>query len=74
MAETCETTCNTPVIGDVAGRVWRCLEQNGPMPTARLVRQVGARTEMVQRAVGWLAREDKIDFVTDGGKEALRLK
>jgi hypothetical protein len=47
-------------IGETAGTVWRTLEANGPMSVAKLLKAVGGNKDLVQQAIGWLAREDKI--------------
>src|SRR5262245_21051736 len=52
-------------IGHVAGEVWAALEK-GEQSIAGLKKAVGAPADMVLAAVGWLAREDKIEFRTNG--------
>ena len=47
-------------IGDLAGEVWRTLDQGGPMSAAKLAKEIDAPRDLVMQAVGWLAREDKI--------------
>ena len=47
-------------IGETAGVVWNVLHSEGPMSVAKLVRPVGAPRDLVQQAVGWLAREEKV--------------
>jgi hypothetical protein len=42
--------------------VWRALTDHGPMSLTRLVKAVDAPRDVVMQAVGWLAREDKIDL------------
>lgn len=49
-------------IGNVAGEIWRILDEKGPLTLARLAREVEAPRDVVMQAVGWLAREDKIDI------------
>ena len=49
-------------IGDVAGLVWRTLAAQGPLSYAKLVKATGASRDAVMQAVGWLAREDKLEF------------
>jgi hypothetical protein len=50
------------VIGDVAGAVWRALDDRGPLSTAKLLKEVEAPRDLVMQALGWLAREDKISI------------
>jgi len=49
-------------IGATAGEIWRCLNDNGPMSLAKLTKQVGVPRDSVMQAVGWLAREDKVEI------------
>ena len=49
-------------IGETAGQVWRCLRDNGPMSLAKLTKQMDAPRDSVMQAVGWLAREDKVEI------------
>jgi len=62
------------VIGETARKVWAYLNKNGEVVTTRLMREVGAPRDMTQRAVGWLAREDKVAIETVDGAERIRLK
>jgi hypothetical protein len=50
-------------IGDTAGTIWHSLDDNGPMSLAKLFERVGGNRDVVMQAVGWLAREGKIDIV-----------
>jgi hypothetical protein len=49
-------------IGETAGAVWHALNENGSLSLAKLVEHVGGNRDVVMQAVGWLAREDKIDI------------
>jgi len=48
-------------IGETAGSVWRALDEHGSLSLAKLVEHVGGNRDVVMQAVGWLAREGKID-------------
>jgi hypothetical protein len=50
-------------IGDTAGTAWRALADHGPMSLAKLVERVGGNRDVLMQAVGWLAREDKVDII-----------
>ena len=54
-------TCNEQ-IGEAAGQVWHCLEENGQMSFAKLTKTVDLSRDVVMLAVGWLAREDKVEI------------
>jgi DNA-binding GntR family transcriptional regulator len=49
-------------IGETAGSIWRELDENGPLSLAKLVERVGGNRDVVMQAVGWLAREGKIEI------------
>jgi Winged helix-turn-helix domain (DUF2582) len=52
-------------IGKVAGSVWHILEAKGEMTLTKLKKEVGATGPVVDWAIGWLAREDKIDVTLE---------
>ncbi len=45
---------------DVVGRTWRALGAQGEVSSARLARVLREDPAMVNLALGWLAREDKV--------------
>ena len=49
-------------IGETAGAVWHALDEGGSLSLAKLVERVGGNRDVVMQAVGWLAREGKIDI------------
>lgn len=61
-------------IGEVAGKVWNHLSVGGGVRMSELPRHVNEPRDMVQRAIGWLAREDKIVVESTGTNELVRLK
>jgi hypothetical protein len=60
--ETLTMSSGVQQIGETAGAVWHALNENGSLSLAKLVEQVGGNRDVVMQAVGWLAREDKIDI------------
>ena len=61
MATVSPVWCVTQV-GETAGVIWRLLDACGPMSISRLVKETDAPRDLVMQALGWLAREEKIDF------------
>jgi hypothetical protein len=55
----------TEQIGITAGEIWKVLAADGGLSLTKLVKQVGAPRDLVMQAVGWLARENKIQIVED---------
>ena len=58
-------------IGETAGMVWNFLQSNGDCSLSALEKGVEAPRSMVSMAVGWLAREGKIEVKDD--KRAVRI-
>ena len=58
-------------IGRVAGGIWQVLEAKGEMTLAKLKKEVGTAGPVFDWAIGWLAREDKIDLTKE--KRAFRV-
>jgi hypothetical protein len=61
-------------IGETAGQVWRLLERDGPQTLAQIKKKVDAKGDLVSYALGWLAREDKIEFAPDKKTYRVQLK
>jgi DNA-binding GntR family transcriptional regulator len=61
-------------IGETAGVVWSVLSENGPLSMAKLVKTVGVPRDVVMQALGWLAREDKIQIEEDGRTRVVSLR
>jgi hypothetical protein len=49
---------------EAAGKTWRFLGQNGETNVAQLSKSLQEKPEVIMQAVGWLAREDKINYST----------
>lgn len=61
-------------IGHVAGEVWRLLDQGGPQTLAQLKKKLNGGSELLEFAVGWLAREDKLEILKDKKSTLVKLK
>ncbi len=62
-------------IGQAAGVLWRALEGSTSWTTATQLRnRMGLSNDMLQRALGWLAREGKIQFEVSGKVVKVMLK
>ncbi len=61
-------------IGDAAGKVWQFLDTNGPSSVTKITTETGLSKNDIQRAIGWLAKEDKLDVELKGRIETLFLK
>jgi hypothetical protein len=52
----------TAQVGEAAGKVWHTLKEDGELSTAQLKKKTGADDKTLWMALGWLAREDKLNF------------
>ena len=59
---------------ETAGKVWQALSSVGPQTLAQLKKRVNGSGELVSFALGWLAREDKIEIIPEKKSFRVRLK
>jgi hypothetical protein len=55
-------------IGTTAGHLWRYLSDHGPTPVTQLTKELEQPRDVVLQAIGWLAREGKVDYMPGKGK------
>ncbi len=60
-------------IGEMAGSVWRILGEKETVEVSRLPRILKDKGEVVYQALGWLAREGKVEFHKKEGKTFVSL-
>lgn len=61
-------------VGEMAGKVWNLLNDRGPQTLAQLKKSLDGAGELVGFAVGWLAREDKVEIRVEKKSFRLQLK
>jgi hypothetical protein len=61
-------------IGETAGALWQYLTDNGECSLVTIKKEIHAPAELIFAAVGWLAREEKLDFTVSGKTVKLSLK
>jgi hypothetical protein len=61
-------------IGETAGVLWKVLSENGPLDLTKLIKAVGEPRDAVMQAIGWLAREDKLNIEENGRKRVFSLR
>ena len=49
-------------VGETAGKIWHLLNNDGPQTVAQLKRKLDGSGELLNFALGWLAREDKVSI------------
>jgi len=61
-------------IGELAGHVWKFLDEEGSCSFSAITKAVDGPRSKVSMAVGWLAREDKLEFTQEGRGTKIGLK
>ena len=49
-------------IGEAAGKVWQALHTGGPMGKEQIRKATRLSSDLLNHAIGWLARESKLTF------------
>ena len=49
-----------------AGKVWQTLGEQGAIAIPQLAKTIKEKEDIVNQAIGWLAREDKIKYISKG--------
>ena len=61
-------------VGETAGQVWKLLASEGPQSAAQLKKKLKSDGELLSMALGWLAREDKIELLNEKKNILVQLK
>jgi hypothetical protein len=61
-------------IGHVAGDVWQLLDKDGGQSLPAIKKAIDAPGDIVLAAIGWLAREDKLNFSKSGRSLTVSLR
>lgn len=61
-------------IGTVAGEIWQLLKERGELSVSGVVAEINASQSIAYMGLGWLAREDKLEFVKKSRGVYVRLK
>ena len=60
-------------VGNVAGQLWQLLQDKQEANVASLPRMLKEKSPVVYQALGWLAREDKLVYRSEGEKTFVSL-
>lgn len=61
-------------IGEAAGRIWEHLDVEGNSTVAKLRKELDLDAFSVNAAIGWLAREEKVELTKKGNSVSVALK
>ena len=74
MATAIRTSCLSE-IGETAGKLWHVLDLKGPQTLTKLLKEVDdVPRDVVMQAIGWLAREDKLEIEEEGRTRVVSLR
>lgn len=62
------------IIGNAAGDIWQYLDKNGKTTVAKMTKELKLEEKVIQRAIGWLAQENKITLEIIDRAETISLK
>ena len=60
-------------IGQIAGKIWQILGERGQVNITQVPRILNEKNTFVYQSLGWLARENKIQYTTKSGKTYVSL-
>jgi Mn-dependent DtxR family transcriptional regulator len=60
-------------IGETAGKIWEILKKKNEVNIAQLPRLLNKKSAVVYQGLGWLAREDKVEYQKKAGKTLVSL-
>jgi hypothetical protein len=60
-------------IGEIAGRIWRTLGEKEKVRVSQLPGILKMKSDIVYQALGWLARENKINYNVKGSQTYVSL-
>ena len=73
-ASPAATTLGNHQIGETAGVVWFYLNEEGEASLATIKKDLSVSVDLLLAAVGWLAREEKLEFAVSGKTVKISLK
>jgi len=59
--------------GNAAGVIWKFLNDNGPSSANKISTETGLSKNDLQRGIGWLTCEGKLNFEVKGRTETISL-
>ncbi len=59
---------------ETAGRIWEYLNEKGEVTTRKMNKDLGLDDNFTSMGLGWLAREDKVNFEKRGSYTKISLR
>jgi hypothetical protein len=60
-------------IGETSGKIWKILQKRDEVAISQLPGIINEKAAIINQALGWLAREDKIEYRTQANKTFISL-
>lgn len=60
-------------IGEVAGNIYNALNENEELPISQISKMIDAKDTVTYQGLGWLAREGKLCYRTEGRRTFVSL-
>ncbi len=61
-------------VGETAGKVWHLLNDQGPLTVTQIRKKLNGSADLLNFAIGWLAREDKVEIQAEKKSLKVQLK
>lgn len=61
------------MIGTAAGKIWEALSQKESATISQIPKLISEKDSLAYQALGWLAREGKVEYRTQGNKTYVSL-
>ena len=61
-------------IVEAAGKIWNYLNENGEVTTKKLQRDLDLNDNFINMGLGWLYREDKVNYSKKGSYTKVSLR
>lgn len=61
-------------IGVVAGKIWQYLNTHGATSISKMTKATAINKDEIQRGIGWLAKEGKLNIKVVGRTQVLSLR
>jgi len=62
------------VVGETAGEIWQLLNAEGPLSLSAIAQRIDRPKTTVYMGIGWLARENKVEFTETTRGMSISLK
>jgi hypothetical protein len=73
-APSAQLAISSEEIGHAAGEIWSLLNNDGEQTLAAIKKSVAVPADLILAGIGWLAREDKLEFTANARTVKISLR